>query len=181
MSRRSPALVMPGSHHQGVGNHKPTTGRPPTARPATWSPGWVMRSLPGSRHGRWWRPTSRTNSAVRRACRRWRCYETLLADGSSALAAVEARSVTPAVERLVEANTLLSGLGFESAGLAVAHSVHNGLTMLGPTHDFLHGEKVAFGLLVQLAVEGPPSSEFHEVVTFCRGGVAHPACRHRSV
>lgn len=96
------------------------------------------------------------------------CYDTLLADGPSALAAVEARALTPAVERIVEANTLLSGMGFESAGLAIAHSVHNGLTMLGQTHDFLHGEKVAFGLLVQLAVEGRPSSEFHDVVTFCR-------------
>lgn len=96
------------------------------------------------------------------------CYDTLLADGPSALAAVEANAVTPAVERLVEANTLLSGLGFESAGLAIAHSVHNGLTMLEPTHDFLHGEKVAIGLLVQLTVEGRPSSEFDEVVRFCR-------------
>jgi len=96
------------------------------------------------------------------------CYDTLLADGPSALAAVQVNAVTPAVERIVEANTLLSGLGFESAGLAVAHSVHNGLTMLGPTHDFLHGEKVAFGLLVQLVVEGRPSSEFHDAVAFCR-------------
>lgn len=96
------------------------------------------------------------------------CFDTLLADGPAALAAVEAKAVTPALERLVEANTLLSGLGFESAGLAIAHSVHNGLTMLGPTHDFLHGEKVAFGLLVQLAVEGRPSAEFGEVVGFCR-------------
>ncbi len=96
------------------------------------------------------------------------CYDTLLADGPAALAAVEAHSVTPALERLVEANTLLSGLGFESGGLAVAHSVHNGLTMLGPTHDFLHGEKVAIGLLVQLVVEGRPDAEFREVVAFCR-------------
>ena len=96
------------------------------------------------------------------------CYDTLLADGPAALAAVEANAVTPALERLVEANTLLSGLGFESAGLAIAHSVHNGLTMLGPTHDFLHGEKVAIGLLTQLAVEGRPSSEFRDVVEFCR-------------
>lgn len=96
------------------------------------------------------------------------CYDTLLADGPAALAAVQAQAVTPALERLVEANTLLSGLGFESGGLAVAHSVHNGLTMLDATHDFLHGEKVTFGLLVQLAVEGRPSSEYREVVTFCR-------------
>ena len=96
------------------------------------------------------------------------CFDTLLADGPAALAAVEANAVTPAVERLIEANTLLSGLGFESAGLAVAHSVHNGLTMLSPTHEFLHGEKVAFGLLVQLALEGRPSSEFRDVVNFSR-------------
>ena len=32
------------------------------------------------------------------------------------------------LERLVEANILLSGLGFESSGLAAAHAVHNGLT-----------------------------------------------------
>jgi glycerol dehydrogenase len=46
------------------------------------------------------------------------CYRTLLADGAEALRAVEAQVVTPALERLVEANTLLSGLGFESSGLA---------------------------------------------------------------
>jgi glycerol dehydrogenase len=96
------------------------------------------------------------------------CYDTLLADGPAALAAVHTHAVTPALERLVEANTLLSGLGFESGGLAVAHSVHNGLTMLDATHEFLHGEKVTFGLLVQLAVEGRPSWEYREVITFCR-------------
>jgi glycerol dehydrogenase len=96
------------------------------------------------------------------------CYQTLLEDGVAALAAVECGAVTPALERLVEANTLLSGLGFESGGLAVAHSVHNGLTVTPATHAFLHGEKVAFGLLVQLVVEGRPHHEFAEVVTFCR-------------
>ncbi|MCX6542087.1 MAG: glycerol dehydrogenase [Actinobacteria bacterium] len=96
------------------------------------------------------------------------CYETLLADGPAALAAVRANSVTPALERIVEANTLLSGLGFESGGLAIAHSVHNGLTTAAGTHSFLHGEKVAFGLLVQLVVEGRPHSEFVDVVRFNR-------------
>ncbi|HEY9712993.1 MAG TPA: glycerol dehydrogenase, partial [Chroococcales cyanobacterium] len=66
------------------------------------------------------------------------CYEILLADGATALASVEQKVVTPALERLVEANTLLSGLGFESGGLAVAHSVHNGLTVIPETHDYLH-------------------------------------------
>jgi glycerol dehydrogenase len=94
------------------------------------------------------------------------CYETLLADGVAALEAVREQAVTPALERLVEANTLLSGLGFESGGLAVAHSVHNGLTTIPETHKYFHGEKVAFGLLVQLVLEGKPSSLIEEVRNF---------------
>lgn len=94
------------------------------------------------------------------------CYRTLLEDGPDAVTSVEAGSVTPALERIVEANTLLSGLGFESGGLAIAHSVHNGLTALPQTHRYLHGEKVAFGLLVQLIVEGRPSAEIAEVAAF---------------
>jgi glycerol dehydrogenase len=94
------------------------------------------------------------------------CYETLLQDGEIALQSVRNKSVTPALERLVEANTLLSGLGFESGGLAIAHSIHNGLTTLSETHAYLHGEKVAFGLLVQLVCEGKPRSTIEEVLRF---------------
>jgi glycerol dehydrogenase len=94
------------------------------------------------------------------------CYRTLLADGAAALHAVTTRAVTPALERLVEANTLLSGLGFESSGLAAAHAVHNGLTAAPETHDFFHGEKVAFGLLVQLVLEGAPRATVEEVLGF---------------
>jgi glycerol dehydrogenase len=92
------------------------------------------------------------------------CYRTLLADGAAALHAVSAQCVTPALERLVEANTLLSGLGFESSGLAAAHAVHNGLTAAAETHAFFHGEKVAFGLLVQLVLEGAPRATMQDVL-----------------
>lgn len=95
------------------------------------------------------------------------CHRTLLADGPDALEAVRQQVVTPAVERLIEANTLLSGLGFESSGLAAAHAVHNGLTAVPETHAFLHGEKVAFGVLTQLVLEGAPSSEISSVLDFC--------------
>jgi glycerol dehydrogenase len=94
------------------------------------------------------------------------CYKTLLEDGAAALRAVESKVVTPALERLVEANTLLSGLGFESSGLAAAHAVHNGLTAAPGTHAFLHGEKVAFGLLVQLVLEGSPRGTVEQVLGF---------------
>jgi glycerol dehydrogenase len=94
------------------------------------------------------------------------CYRTLLADGAEALRAVRAREVTPALERIVEANTLLSGLGFESSGLAAAHAIHNGLTAAAATRAFFHGEKVAFGVLVQLALEGKPRPVLEEVLGF---------------
>lgn len=95
------------------------------------------------------------------------CYRTLLADGGAALQAASNRVVTPAFERVVEANTLLSGLGFESSGLAAAHAVHNGLTAVPETHGYFHGEKVAFGLLVQLVLEGAPRATVQEVLGFC--------------
>ena len=95
------------------------------------------------------------------------CYETLLEHGPSARLAVERDAVTPAVERVVEANTLLSGLGFESGGLAAAHSIHNGLTALPGAHHALHGEKVAFGTICMLLLEERPAQIVDEVVDFC--------------
>jgi glycerol dehydrogenase len=94
------------------------------------------------------------------------CYRTLLEDGAAALQAVQTKVVTPALERLVEANTLLSGLGFESSGLAAAHAVHNGLTVAPGTHHYLHGEKVAFGLIVQLVLEGAPRATVEQILSF---------------
>jgi glycerol dehydrogenase len=94
------------------------------------------------------------------------CYRTLLADGPAAVRAVSAQAVTPALERLIEANTLLSGLGFESSGLAAAHAVHNGLTAVRETHPYFHGEKVAFGLVVQLVLEGASHATLEEVLRF---------------
>src|SRR5262249_39698812 len=93
-------------------------------------------------------------------------FRTLLGDGRDARRAVENQVVTPALERLVEANTLLSGLGFESSGLAAAHAIHNGLTVAPATHRYYHGEKVAYGLLVQLVLEGKPRTVLDQVLAF---------------
>jgi glycerol dehydrogenase len=94
------------------------------------------------------------------------CYRTLLEDGTAALGAARAHAVTPAFESVVEAITLLSGLDFESSGLAAAHSVHNGLTAAAGTRSFLHGEMVAFGTLVQLALERRGPEVVEEVLRF---------------
>ena len=81
-------------------------------------------------------------------------YDILLQDGLAAVQAVDTKTVTPELERVVEANTLLSGLGFESGGLCVAHSIHNGLTsQVDCMKYYTHGERVAFGLLTQLMLE----------------------------
>jgi glycerol dehydrogenase len=85
---------------------------------------------------------------------------------AAALQAVSAQVVTPALDRLAEANTLLSGLGFESSGLAAAHAVHKRLTAADNTHTYFHGEKVAFGLLVQLVLEGATRATVDEVLGF---------------
>lgn len=103
------------------------------------------------------------------------CYETLLADGYSAKKACENKVVTKSLENIIEANILLSGLGFESAGLAAAHAVHNGLSALDATHKYYHGEKVAFGVLVQLVLENAPAEEIDEVISFSMS-VGLPVC-----
>ena len=95
------------------------------------------------------------------------CYDTIREYGVAARIACEEKVVTPALSHVVEANTLLSGLGFESAGLAAAHSIHNGLTRLPSTHDYFHGEKVAIGVLAGLFLADRPSQIIGEVYDFC--------------
>ena len=48
---------------------------------------------------------------------------------------------------------MIGGLGGAQCRTVAAHAVHNGLTHLPPTRASLHGEKVAYGILVQLRLE----------------------------
>ena len=82
------------------------------------------------------------------------CATTLFAYGVAGAEAVHRSEVNEALERVVEANTLLSGIGFESGGLAAAHSVAQAFTVVREVQrDYLHGEMVAMGLLTQLVLE----------------------------
>lgn len=94
------------------------------------------------------------------------CHETLFADGRKALMALDRGVVTEAVENVIEANVLLSGLGFQNTGLATAHGIHSGLTAISSTHKFLHGEKVAFGIVCQMILENTCDEEINEVMSF---------------
>lgn len=81
------------------------------------------------------------------------CLSTLLADGAQALTAAGTGASSPAFERSVEAMILMSGLGFESGGLSIAHALTRGLPRIDGVATTLHGMQVALGLLVQLDLE----------------------------
>jgi glycerol dehydrogenase len=96
-----------------------------------------------------------------------RGFELLLEYGVEALRAVELRLVTPAVERIVEANVLHSGLGFESGGLATAHMVANMLSNFPECKGLMHGEKVGFGIVTQLCLDDDTRvAEMNRIVDF---------------
>ncbi len=95
------------------------------------------------------------------------CYEILIRDGIKAKQSAENRVCSPELENIIEANIYLSGVGFESNGLACAHSIYNSLTVLPQCHHMYHGELVAFGAIVQLVLEKRPDVELREAIHFC--------------
>jgi len=85
--------------------------------------------------------------------------------GRNALA--EAGALTPSVEKVIEANILHSGLGFESGGLASAHMIANCLPSFPDCRHLMHGEEVAFGVISQLCLDKAVSmDEVYEAVDF---------------
>lgn len=81
------------------------------------------------------------------------CGRTILEYGASAKAANELHELNDALEAVIEANTLMSGLGFENVGCAASHVICNGISATPEGAIALHGEKVAYGILCQLTAE----------------------------
>ncbi|KAA0019641.1 glycerol dehydrogenase [Salinicola corii] len=106
---------------------------------------------------------TRTAEAIARLC-----YETLISQGPLALSHCDNGWASPALEDVVEAATLMSTIGFESGGLASAHGFHQGVSEWKETHDLLHGEKVAFGLLASLFLTNESESVICETFEFCK-------------
>ena len=83
--------------------------------------------------------------------------ESVLSMGLQAKKAVEAKRNSYALEKIVEANILLTaiigGLGGSKFRVAVPHALLYGLTVLPQIHQNLHGEMVSFGIIVQLCLE----------------------------
>ena len=100
------------------------------------------------------------------------CARTIFEQGEQACVDVEASTVTPAIEDIVEANTLLSGVGFESGGLAGAHAYAQGYTVLPHVEaNYLHGEMVAMGVVAQLMMEGDEAEARRVASFFARVGL----------
>jgi len=94
------------------------------------------------------------------------CFENLMKQGLLAKKAMEMGAVTPAVEKIIESIKLLSGVGWEANGLAAAHAIHNGLTIVPGLHAE-HGEIVAFGTLAQFVLECRSPDEIYPIVDWC--------------
>jgi glycerol dehydrogenase len=93
------------------------------------------------------------------------CYDTLRRFAAEAVGSAGRGAVTPALERVVEAVILMSGMAFENGGLSLAHSLTRGLMVTAGARERLHGEHVAYGLLVQLQHE-QDAAALAEVSTF---------------
>jgi len=82
----------------------------------------------------------------------------LLEKGSAALEANRRGEVNAAfvdvVDAVIAGGGAVGGFGERFTRVAAAHSVHNGLTLLPEAETVLHGAKVAFGILVQLTLQG---------------------------
>jgi uncharacterized oxidoreductase len=87
----------------------------------------------------------------------------LLAQSEAALADQArgelSQSFRDVVDAIIAGGGMVGGLGERYTRVAAAHAVHNGLTVLPQTEKFLHGTKVAYGILVQSALLGQ-----HEVL-----------------
>lgn len=96
------------------------------------------------------------------------CYRVVRQYGAQAVADVEKNEATEAVEKVTEANVLLSGLGFEGCGVAGAHAIGMALSLLPEIKGILHGEEVAIGLLAQFVLEGRDDEFFADQLDFFR-------------
>lgn len=96
------------------------------------------------------------------------CYRTIREHGVAAMASAGSGVPDAALEAVVEANILMAGLGFENGGLALAHGLTRGLVRTPIVDRALHGFHVAYGLLVQLAVEGRDEAFIADIEGFYR-------------
>lgn len=99
------------------------------------------------------------------------CKELLLEHSKGAILAAKEGEINDSFIKVAETIIVFAGMvgGFGDyyGRIAGAHAIHNGLTVLEETHHALHGEKVAYGILIQLVLEDK-WNELKELVQFYR-------------
>lgn len=85
------------------------------------------------------------------------CRQSILDYSELAIASLEAGEVTEVFMKLAEViisiSGMVGGMGDTLARTTIAHEIHDAITNYPESHHFLHGHKVAYGILVQLAFE----------------------------
>jgi glycerol dehydrogenase-like iron-containing ADH family enzyme len=99
-------------------------------------------------------------------------HDKMFAKAGAAIRSAKDEMLTEALLDVVNLNIYLAGLiqslGVKAVRNGIAHSVHNGLTVLQESHQMRHGLKVGYGIAVQQALLEKPRNEMDEVLTFFR-------------
>lgn len=89
------------------------------------------------------------------------CFDNLMKYGIDSISGFENKEIGELQEIIIRTNIYLSGIGFEKCGSNLAHEISYKLNCLK-----MHGEKAAYGTLVQLCHE--MAEEFNEVFKWCK-------------
>lgn len=89
-------------------------------------------------------------------------FEVLMEKGRKAFADAEAHVLSQEFEDVAEANTLLSGLGFENTNCSMAHGTQSVFHKF-PMKPLLHGQGVGYCTLMEMIAEGQPQELFDQV------------------
>jgi glycerol dehydrogenase len=108
-------------------------------------------------------PSTHTGRAIANTC-----YQLIREHAIPAVAAVKNKQSDEHVEALIEATVLLSTLAFENGGLSLSHAIAKGIPLVARAAGSLHGEHVAYGLLVHLTIEGREPAFIAELIGFYR-------------
>lgn len=89
------------------------------------------------------------------------CFDNLMKYGIDSISGFENKEISELQENIIRTNIYLSGVGFEKSGTNLAHEISYKLDC-----PKMHGEKVAYGTLVELCYED--AEEFDEVYDWCK-------------
>ncbi|MFR6675069.1 MAG: glycerol dehydrogenase [Enterococcus avium] len=95
------------------------------------------------------------------------CYSILCKNSRLAVKSINENILNQYVEDIIEANILMSGLGFENCGCSIAHGIGNAIAALPGGVKALHGERVAFGTLCQLVAADYSNEQIMEFLELC--------------